>query len=142
MVYYNCLLTKNLILHMQIVSENKPFELKLAAVNGIGLSSSYGHILLKYNSCKRPEVHCDLPMLRLMSTRNEEGIKEILELEKSSTTVNLEYARLVNDTFSHSVPGHLFRGYVLSGKEVKHEFDVIFILYHIFSYRCFKYSLL
>ncbi|GLV36715.1 Fatty acid synthase 1 [Carabus blaptoides fortunei] len=104
----------------EIVTGNKPFEIKLAAVNGVGLTSSYGHILLKSKTPKKTPIQCDIPMLRFLSTRNEEGINEIVELEKSITTVDVEYATLVNDIFSKNIPGHLYRGYVSSGTEVKH----------------------
>ncbi|GLV46781.1 Fatty acid synthase 3, partial [Carabus blaptoides fortunei] len=109
----------------EIVTGNKPFEIKLAAVNGVGLTSSYGHILLKSKTPKKTSIQCDIPMLRFLSTRNEEGINEIVELEKSITTLDVEYATLVNNIFSKSIPGHLYRGYVSSGTEVKHAVDHI-----------------
>lgn len=62
-----------------VVTENTPFEPEYVAVNGIGLDSYYGHVLLKANPKRKQLEKDDLPRLVVASTRTESGIKELLE---------------------------------------------------------------
>lgn len=64
---------------IEIVTDNRKWDGKYAAVNAIGLDSYYGHVLLKSNSKRKHERLDDLPRLVLASTRTEVGIKKILE---------------------------------------------------------------
>lgn len=70
---------------MKVVSENTTWEGDLAAVNGIGLVSSFGHVLLKGNSVKPKEEQTsdkEMQHLFLLSTRTEDGIIRILDKVK------------------------------------------------------------
>lgn len=64
---------------IEVVTENRKWGAKYAAVNGIGLDSYYGHILLKANDKRKVQVPDTIPRLILASTRTETGIKEILD---------------------------------------------------------------
>lgn len=64
---------------VKVVTENTPFEPDYIAVNGIGLDSYYGHVLLKANPKKKNIEKDDLPRLVAASTRTEHGIKQLLE---------------------------------------------------------------
>lgn len=64
---------------IEVVTENKEWNGKYAAVNAAGLSASYGHILLKANPKVKEEKLTILPRLLVASTRNEQSIQEILD---------------------------------------------------------------
>lgn len=64
----------------KILTENTKYNGGLIAVNGLGLSSSMGHILLRPNLKLKPEVIPLYPNLFIASTRTEQGIKEIMEV--------------------------------------------------------------
>lgn len=64
---------------IQIVTEHTKYKGGLIAVNGLGISSSIGHILLKPNTKSKKHEKIDtLPRLLILSTRTEDGIKELL----------------------------------------------------------------
>lgn len=64
---------------IQVVTEHTKYKGGLIAVNGLGISSSIGHILLKPNTkTKKPDTSDTLPRLVILSTRTEDGIKELL----------------------------------------------------------------
>lgn len=64
---------------IKVVTENTKWDGGYAAVNGIGIDSYYGHVLLKSNpKGKKPKTD-DLPRLVCASTRTETGIKAIIE---------------------------------------------------------------
>lgn len=67
---------------VKVVSENLKWNGTYAAVNGIGIDSYYGHVLLKSNVKRKEVIKDDLPRLIFASTRTEEGIKAILETVK------------------------------------------------------------
>lgn len=62
-----------------VVTENTQFDPEYIAVNGIGLDSYYGHVLLKANPKQKRLEKDDLPRLVVASTRTESGIKQLLE---------------------------------------------------------------
>lgn len=106
---------------VEVVKENKKWDGEYAAVNAIGLDSYYGHLLLKSNNKKKVEKKDDLPRLLLVSTRTEEGIKNILETVKTKPRDNPEYFALLQELFSKPILGHLYRGYAILGEEDKFE---------------------
>lgn len=69
---------------IKVVAENTSWPGTLAAVNGYGLVSSCGHILLKSNTqmMKKDTEGDKLPHLYVFSTRTEEGAKEIIKKVK------------------------------------------------------------
>lgn len=70
---------------VKVVTENTEFEPEYVAVNGIGLDSYYGHVLLKANPKKKKIEKDDLPRLVVASTRTEAGIKQLLETVNASS---------------------------------------------------------
>ncbi|KAK4881873.1 hypothetical protein RN001_005192 [Aquatica leii] len=110
---------------LQVVTKNTNWEGGLIAINGIGLASSYGHVLLKPNpKFKKPPMN-NLPKLIGISTRTEQGIQDILTALKSEEVVDPEYIALIYEAFKKSIPGHLYRGYAVldDTKEPKTEFE-------------------
>ncbi|KAF5286879.1 hypothetical protein FQA39_LY00412 [Lamprigera yunnana] len=110
---------------LEVVTENKNWEGGLIAINGIGLASSYGHVLLKANpKTEKPPIY-DLPSVVCVSTRTEQGIQDILNSLITEETPNPEYIALIREAFKKSIPGHLYRGYAILGspKEQKTEFE-------------------
>lgn len=65
--------------NLKVVSENTPWTGEFAAVHGIGITSSYAHVLLKANPKQKKIVEDDLPKLLIASTRTEAGIQQILK---------------------------------------------------------------
>lgn len=63
---------------LRVVTENTKWQGGLMAINGIGLASSYGHILLRPNYKIKNSVNDKLPRLINISTRTEQGIQDIL----------------------------------------------------------------
>ncbi|EEZ97866.2 fatty acid synthase [Tribolium castaneum] len=108
---------------MEVVTQNRKWGVKYAAVNAIGLDSYYGHLLLKANPKKKvnAQVQDDIPRLILASTRTEAGIKEILQTIKSRATIDPEYVKLIQDLYSKPILGHLYRGYTILGAEAPKE---------------------
>lgn len=64
---------------IQVLSENTKYNGGIIAVNGLGLSSSMGHILLKPNSKLKIVPEITIPTLALVSTRTDSSIKEVLD---------------------------------------------------------------
>lgn len=64
---------------IEVVTTNRKWEPKYAAVNALSTSSHLGHIVLKANPKKKVNRPIDLPILLIASTRTEEGILSILE---------------------------------------------------------------
>ncbi|RZB84952.1 fatty acid synthase, partial [Asbolus verrucosus] len=108
---------------IEVVTENRKWGARYAAVNAIGLDSYYGHILLRGNQKKKinAELQDDIPRLILASTRTEVGIKEILETIKSKPSIDIEYVQLIQDLYSKPILGHLYRGYTILGTETPKE---------------------
>lgn len=65
--------------NMEVVTYNKNWDPKYAAVNSIGIDSYYGHALLKANPKKKVPKECSIPPLVIASTRTQEGIDQLLE---------------------------------------------------------------
>lgn len=65
---------------MKVVTANTPWSNKYAAVNAMGMNTYYGHIVVKANVKSKVPIKMDLPILLNVSTRTEEGIKEIVEV--------------------------------------------------------------
>lgn len=111
---------------LEVVTKNKGWDGGLMAINGIGLASSYGHILIRANP-KITKVQVDsLPRLVCTSTRTEDGIKAISESLKAEETVDPEYVALIHEAFKKSIAGHLYRGYAILDEpkeERKTEFE-------------------
>ncbi|KAF7281302.1 hypothetical protein GWI33_004884 [Rhynchophorus ferrugineus] len=108
---------------LEIVSENRKWEPKYAAVNALGLTSYYSHIILKANPKVKADITVKIPRLVIASTRTEEGIKNILEKVKSYDNEQ-EYFQLMQELFEKPILGHLYRGYTLVGSvEPKEEFE-------------------
>ncbi|XP_017779765.1 PREDICTED: fatty acid synthase-like isoform X2 [Nicrophorus vespilloides] len=110
---------------IEVVTKNKDWNGVYAAVNGIGLSSSYAHCLLKSNPKIKRKTNNGLPNLIVASTRTEDGIQKILDTVKDQPEMDQEYIGLTQELFSKAIPGHLYRGYsVLDTEgEVKREFE-------------------
>ncbi|KAL1508883.1 hypothetical protein ABEB36_003705 [Hypothenemus hampei] len=104
--------------NLEIVTKNRPWNPTYAAVNGIGIDSYYGHILLKANPKNKfnPSQFDGIPRLAIASTRTEEGIKDILDRYKNKCD-DLEFIQLSQDLFTKPILGHLYRGYTLVGLE-------------------------
>lgn len=64
---------------MKMVTENMSWNGKYAAINCVGLSSSYGHILLKANSKMGEEVGCKFAYMVPVSTSTEKGVKAMID---------------------------------------------------------------
>lgn len=64
---------------LNLITEKTKYNGGLVAVNGIGISSSHGHILLRPNPKTKTDLQNDLPKLYILSTRTEDGIKSIIE---------------------------------------------------------------
>ncbi|XP_025837114.1 fatty acid synthase-like isoform X3 [Agrilus planipennis] len=108
---------------LKVVDQNTPWSGDYAAVNAIGLASSYGHLLIKANKKTKKEGPADdLTRLFIASTRTEDGIQKILSTVQQHKN-DAEYANLIQEIFATPIPGHLYRGYVLAGNEVKQEFE-------------------
>nr|CAH7755304.1 unnamed protein product [Callosobruchus chinensis] len=105
---------------VQVVTKNTEWKPTYAAVNAIGIDCCYGHVLLKANLKEKVPMKMDLPPLLAVSTRTEEGIAKILELLKAKPR-DPEYYRLIHEVFSKPIPGHLYRGYITMGEEIKQE---------------------
>lgn len=69
--------------NMEVVTYNKKWEPKYAAVNSIGIDSYYGHALLKANPKKKVLKKCSITPLIIASTRTQEGIDQLLETVKN-----------------------------------------------------------
>lgn len=63
---------------LKVITEKTKYNGGLVAVNGLGISSSTGHILLRPNSKNKKDTKDDLAKLYVVSTRTEEGIKSLL----------------------------------------------------------------
>lgn len=75
---------------VKVVTENVELEPEYVAVNGIGLDSYYGHVLLKANPKTKKNIEKgDVPHLVVTSTRTEAGIKQMLETVSSSFSAML-----------------------------------------------------
>lgn len=65
---------------MQVVTEATPWDCGLAAVNAIGMTGMYGHLLLK--SCDyhiQKDKHDDrIPRLVVVSGRTQKGMEDLL----------------------------------------------------------------
>uniref|UniRef100_A0AAR5P2C7 Malonyl-CoA:ACP transacylase (MAT) domain-containing protein n=1 Tax=Dendroctonus ponderosae TaxID=77166 RepID=A0AAR5P2C7_DENPD len=109
--------------NLQVVSKNRQWNPKYAAVNALGLNSYYGHLLLKANPQNKRSISEDIPKLVVASTRTEDGIKDILQQFKDKST-DVEFIQLSQDLFAMPILGHLYRGYTLVGAdEPKHEVE-------------------
>lgn len=64
---------------IKVITEKTKYNGGLIAVNGFGISSSNGHILLRPNQKIKHEVQDELPRLYVLSTRTEDGIKSLIE---------------------------------------------------------------
>lgn len=65
--------------NLQVVTKNTEWEGNYAAVNGVGITSSYAHVLLKANPKSKEVIEDNLPKLILASTRTEAGIQQIIK---------------------------------------------------------------
>lgn len=72
---------------IEVVDKNREYKLGLAALNAVGLNSSYGHILLKPNLKTKMERVDSLPRLINISARTEKGIQSVLK-SVSTTKIN------------------------------------------------------
>lgn len=63
---------------MKVVTENMSWNGKYAAINSVGLSSSYGHILLKANSKMGKEVGCKFAYMVPVSASTEKGVNAMM----------------------------------------------------------------
>lgn len=63
---------------LEVVAKNREWCGKYAAVNAIGLSPTYGHVLLKANRKPKVPSSSTLPQLVVMSSRNEQGMAKAL----------------------------------------------------------------
>ncbi|KAJ8961709.1 hypothetical protein NQ318_021309 [Aromia moschata] len=106
---------------VEVVTQNRKWEPRYAAVNVIGVDSYYGHALLRANPKVKVPIEVKLPILVTASSRTPEGIEKALETIKSKPK-DPEYYSLVHDVFSKPILGHLYRGYtVLGAHEPKQE---------------------
>lgn len=110
---------------MKVVSENTPWEGDLAAINSIGLVSSFGHVLLKGNSVKpkeEQESDKELKHLFLLSTRTEDGIIQLLDKVKyildnvANSLLNIQSKKTITNTLQSNASCvlHTSRTYQLS----------------------------
>ncbi|KAJ8967373.1 hypothetical protein NQ314_002933 [Rhamnusium bicolor] len=107
--------------NMEVVTTNRKWNPRYAAVNALGVDSYYGHALFKANPKSKVPTEVKLPTLVIASTRTQEGIDKILETIKSKPK-DPEYYQLIQDVFAKPILGHLYRGYaVLGSGEPKQE---------------------
>ncbi|KAJ8922067.1 hypothetical protein NQ315_008708 [Exocentrus adspersus] len=106
--------------NMEVVTSNKKWEPRYAAVNAIGFDSYYGHALLQANPKTKVKKECVIPPLIIASTRTQEGMDKLLETVKSKPE-DPEYYQLIQDVFAKPILGHLYRGYAVLDTEVKQE---------------------
>lgn len=64
---------------LKVITEKTRYNGGLIAINGFGISSSTGHILLRPNQKIKEEIKDDLPKIYIVSTRTEDGIKSLLD---------------------------------------------------------------
>lgn len=64
---------------LKLITEKTKYNGGLVAVNGLGISSSNGHILFRPNLKLKKEATDGLPKLYIMSTRTEDGIKSLID---------------------------------------------------------------
>ncbi|XP_057655807.1 fatty acid synthase-like [Diorhabda carinulata] len=102
--------------NLEVLTTNKKWEPTFAAVNALGTSSYFGHVVFKANPKKKVLKKINFPVLLNVSTRTEEGINKIMEtLQKKPH--DPEFYNLTQQFFSRSIQGHLYRGYILLGNE-------------------------
>lgn len=82
--------------NMEVVTYNKKWEPKYAAVNAIGIDSYYGHALLKANPKKKTVKEWPIPPLIIASTRTQEGIDQLLETVSQLKMMVHNILRFVN----------------------------------------------
>lgn len=63
---------------LKVLSENQEWRGKYAAVNAIGLTPMFGHVLLRANSKQKEPSNGQLPRLVIASSRNEQGMTKAL----------------------------------------------------------------
>nr|CAD7429676.1 unnamed protein product [Timema monikensis] len=125
---------------LKVVTEAEPWPGGLAAVNSVGLTGVYGHILLRSHSKEKvnsglPED--DLPRLLVISGRTEEGLNDTLN-KLESQPVDVECVRLLHDLYSSDIINFSYRGYTLIGghdtyRDIKHYDGMKRPLWFIFS---------
>lgn len=102
--------------NLEVLTTNKEWEPTFAAVNALGTSSYFGHVVFKANPKKKVLKKINYPVLLNASTRTEEGINKIMETLQNKPH-DPEFYNLAQQFFSRSIQGHLYRGYILLGGE-------------------------
>ncbi|KAJ4428210.1 hypothetical protein ANN_24225, partial [Periplaneta americana] len=97
----------------KVVTESTPWHGGLVALNSMGMTGTYAHTLLRSYSREKSESTSDsLPRLILLSSRTEQGVREILR-KLESMPVDAEMARLLHDVYSTNIAKHLYRCYTV-----------------------------
>lgn len=64
---------------LEVVTRNREWHGKYAAVNAIGLTPSFGHVLLKANRKPKTCYSCKLPGIAVVSSGNEQAVAKVLD---------------------------------------------------------------
>ncbi|XP_043664633.1 fatty acid synthase-like [Vespula pensylvanica] len=101
---------------IDVVTKHTPLDGEYIGINSFGFGGANAHVLLKSN----PKIKIDkglpdddLPRLVAVSGRTTEAVETILnEIDKRPR--DIEFIRLLHDIHYKAIPGHLYRGYIIT----------------------------
>nr|QCW07585.1 fatty acid synthase 5 [Blattella germanica] len=98
----------------QVVTETTPWKGGLVALNSMGMTGTYAHVLLQsLGNDKENNVHNDsLPRLIVTSSRTEDGVTTILN-KLEGKPIDVEYIHLLHHVHASNIHNHLYRGYTI-----------------------------
>ncbi|KAK0072351.1 hypothetical protein PV326_000156, partial [Microctonus aethiopoides] len=108
---------------IQVVTEPTPWAGGLIGISSFGFGGANAHVLLKSNPKEKINHGApkdDLPRLVAVSGRTEEAVDTILH-DIESRPLDIEYVKLLHDIHIFDIPGHLYRGYIISGNDISPE---------------------
>ncbi|KAJ9584286.1 hypothetical protein L9F63_021355, partial [Diploptera punctata] len=105
---------------LKVVTETTQWNGRYVALNTIGMSGIYGHLLLKSFERKTPKQKHDdgIPRLVLFSGRTEESMNDIFN-KMEAMPLDVEFVGLLHDIYSKNLSNHLYRGYTILPTEEK-----------------------
>nr|XP_050846949.1 fatty acid synthase-like isoform X1 [Vespula vulgaris] len=101
---------------IDVVTNHTALDGEYIAINSFGFGGANAHVLLKSNPKIKNDKGLpdyDLPRLVAVSGRTTKAVETILnEIDKRSTEI--EFIRLLHDIHYKAIPGHLYRGYIIT----------------------------
>ncbi|KAL2715950.1 fatty acid synthase-like [Vespula squamosa] len=101
---------------IEVPTQLTPLDGEYIAINSFGFGGANAHVLLKSN----PKIKVNnelpddnLPRLVVVSGRTAEAVETILN-EIDNRPIDIEFIRLLHDIHHKTIPGHLYRGYVIT----------------------------